>query len=86
MITDAGLPRSEKKTKRKVKSFPGQGIAFSVGNFRKNEKVREFQKFPTTLLVNRLLEIWFSIYMLRYYFSNKLEKFKIFDLSMDENG
>ena len=28
MVTDAGLPRSEKKWK--IKSFPGQGIAFSV--------------------------------------------------------
>ena len=49
----AGLPRSGKKF-WKMKKFPGQG------------KVREFQNFPKKMLVNRLLEISFSIICKQY--------------------
>ena len=46
------------------RSGKSQGITFSAGRFKKNEKsqgkVREFQNFPKKMLVNRLLEILVS--------------------------
>ena len=57
-----------------MKKIPGQGKVreyhFQSGNFRKNEKshgkVREFQNVPKKVLVNRLLEILFSINCKQY--------------------
>ena len=71
--TGTGLPRSGKKF-WKMKKFPGQGkvreLHFQSGKFNKNEKsqgkVREFQNFPEKNLVNRLLEIFFSIICKQY--------------------
>ena len=39
---------------------------FSQGNLEKMEKVREFQNIPKKVLVNRLLEILFSINCKQY--------------------
>ena len=69
----AGLPRSGKKF-WKMKKFPGEGkvreLHFQSGKFKKNEKshgkVREFKNFPKKMLVNRLLEISFSIICKQY--------------------
>ena len=71
--TYPGLPWSGKKF-WKMKKNPGQGkvreFHFQSGKFRKIEKsqgkVREIQNFPKKLLVNRLLEILFSINCKRY--------------------
>ena len=57
-----------------MKKIPGQGkvrgLHFQSGKFKKNEKshckVREFQKFPKKMLVNRLLEILVSIICKQY--------------------
>ena len=53
------------------RSGKSQGITFSVREIKKkNEKsqgkVREFQNFPKKMLVNRLLEILFSITCKQY--------------------
>ena len=62
-----------------MKKIPGQGkvreLHFQSGKFKKkNEKshgkVREFQKFPKKMLVNRLLEILVSIICKQYWKRN----------------
>ena len=72
----AGLPRSGKKF-WKMKKFPGQGKVreyhFQSGKLEKMKKVGEFQNFPKKMLVNRLLEILFSINCKQYHKRNVSE-------------
>ena len=68
-----GLPRSGKKfwkMKKISRSGKVRELHFQSGKFKKNEKshgkVRDFQNFPKKMLVNRLLEILFSILCKQY--------------------
>ena len=58
------------ENEKNSRSGKSQGITFSVREIKKNEKshgkVREFQKFPKKMLVNRLLGILVSIICKQY--------------------